>query len=74
MTISLTTWTEKPVEKERKIVQCIFVELINPNEYMVVCGPLEGIVNLTTKSCICKKFDIDLDQYPRVYGMVECLY
>ena len=38
----------------------------------MIGGELEGTVNLSTKSCTCKKFD--MDQYSCVHGMVACLY
>ena len=38
----------------------------------MVGGELEGTVNLSTKSCICRKFD--MDQYPCVLRMTTYLY
>ena len=52
--------------------QRTFVQPINPDEYRVVGGELEGTVNLRTKTCTCRKFD--MDQYPCVHGMTAYLY
>ena len=72
MTTTLTTWTGEQLKKREKTVQCTFVQPINPDEYRVVGGELEGTVNLSTKFCTCRKFD--MDQYPCVHGMAACLY
>ena len=62
----------RTAEKREKTAQRTFVQPINPDEYRVVGGELEGTVNLSTKSCTCRKFD--MDQYPCVHGMAACLY
>ena len=72
MTTSLTTWTEEQLKMLENTSQRTFVQPINPDEYRVVGGELEGTVNLRTKTCTCRKFD--MDQYSCVHGMSACLY
>ena len=38
---------------------------LNENEYIVMDGDCNACVNLTTRSCTCKIFDIDKIPYPR---------
>ncbi len=71
MNTPLTTWTEAKIFKHHENAQRMFVQPINPNEYRVIGNPMEGLVNLNTKSCTCRKFD--LDQYPCVHAMAVCL-
>ena len=59
MTTSLITWTEEQLKIRENTAQRTFVQPINPDEYRVAGGELEGMINLSTKSCTCKKFDMD---------------
>ena len=56
---TLTTWTEERLKKREQIAQRTFVEAINPNEYRVIGGYLKKTVNLTTRSCTYRKFDLE---------------
>ncbi len=71
MDTPLTTWTEERLLKRREVAQRMFVQPINPNEYRVIGNPMEGLVNFNTKSCTCRKFD--LDQYLFVHAMAVCI-
>ena len=72
MTTTLTTWTEERLKKKEKIAQRSFVTAINPYQFRVVGDHLEGVVNLTAKTCMCRKFN--MDHYPCVHAMACCLY
>ena len=72
LTGHLTRWSKQQLDKRSPIAQRMMVQPINPNEYRVTGAPSEGMVNFTTKSCTCRKFD--LDQYPCIHAMAACRY
>ena len=68
----MTRWTDQRLDTKSPTAQLLIVQLINPSEFRVTGAPAEGTVNLTTRSCTCRKFD--LDQYPCIHAMAASRY
>ena len=50
----------------------MLVSPINPNQYRVVgSNEMEGLVDLSNKTCTCRKFD--LNQFPCIQAIVACM-
>ena len=50
----------------------MLVSPINPNQYRVVgSNEIEGLVDLSNKTCTCRKFD--LNQFPCVHAIARCM-
>ena len=60
------------MDKQSPIAQRMVVQPIDSNEFRVTSAPLEGMVDFTTKSCTCRK--LDLDKYPCIHYMAACRY
>ncbi|XP_062079516.1 uncharacterized protein LOC133783626 [Humulus lupulus] len=59
VTTPLTPRREEILCKRWDEVGSLITLQLNENEYNVMCGELDSIVNLRSKSCTCKVFDID---------------
>ncbi|XP_062102913.1 uncharacterized protein LOC133813897 [Humulus lupulus] len=59
VTTPLTPRREEILRKRWDEVGSLITLQLNENEYNVMCGELDSIVNLRSKSCTCKVFDID---------------
>ncbi|XP_062107755.1 uncharacterized protein LOC133818735 [Humulus lupulus] len=59
VTTPLTPRREEIIRKRWDEVGSLITLQLNENEYNVMCGELDSIVNLRSKSCTCKVFDID---------------
>ena len=68
LTTELTEWTELKLNKQSEIASKMLVSPINPNQYRVVgSNEMEGLVDLSNKTCTCRKFD--LNQFPCVHAI-----
>ncbi|XP_062081024.1 uncharacterized protein LOC133785825 [Humulus lupulus] len=59
VTTPLTPRREEILCKRWDEVGSLITLQLNENEYNVMCGKLDAIVNLRSKSCTCKVFDIE---------------
>ncbi|KAK2648690.1 hypothetical protein Ddye_016179 [Dipteronia dyeriana] len=70
MCTPLTKWAEKRLRRRTNKSRCYLVHPINLYEHHVVDGYLNGLVNLSDKTCTCRKFQ--LDQLPCRHALVAC--
>ncbi|XP_060974703.1 uncharacterized protein LOC133039773 [Cannabis sativa] len=59
VTTPLTPKREEILRKRWDEAGSLITLQLNENEYNVMCGELDAIVNLRSKSCTCKVFDIE---------------
>ncbi|XP_062088889.1 uncharacterized protein LOC133795455 [Humulus lupulus] len=59
VTTPLTPKREEILRKRWDEVGSLITLQLNENEYNVMCGEFDAIVNLRSKSCTCKIFDIE---------------